>query len=118
MEIVTGWGHNKGHCGIGDVCQRGERIKEHLRCVVLSHFSHAQLFMTLWTIALQVPLTMGFSRQEYWSGLPCPPPGDLPDSEIEPSSRICPALGGRCFTTSAAWETQRAPTLPRLKFGW
>ena len=40
----------------------------------------------LWTIAHQAPLSMGFSRQEYWSGLPCPPPGDLPDPEIEPAS--------------------------------
>ena len=52
MEIVTGWGHNEGHCGIGDVCQRGERIKEHLCYAVLSHFSRVQHFTTLWTIAL------------------------------------------------------------------
>ena len=53
-------------------------------CVcVLSHFSRVQLFVTLWTVALQAPLSMGFSRQEYWSGLPCPPPGDLPDPGIE-----------------------------------
>ena len=45
---------------------------------VLSHFSHIQLFVTLWAVAHQAPLSMGFSRQEYWSGLPCPPPGDLP----------------------------------------
>ena len=44
---------------------------------VLSRFSHIQLFATLWTVAHQAPLSMGFSRQEYWSGLPCPPPGDL-----------------------------------------
>ena len=43
---------------------------------MLSHFSHVQLFVTLWTVAHQAPLTMGFSRQEYWSGLPCPPPGE------------------------------------------
>ena len=46
---------------------------------VLSHFSYAQLFATLWTVAHQASLSMGFSRQEYWSGLPCPLPGDLPD---------------------------------------
>ena len=46
-------------------------------------------FSTPWTVAQQAPLSMGFSRQEYWSGLPCPPPGDLPDSGIEPGS---PAL--------------------------
>ena len=52
---------------------------------MLSHFSHVQLFVTLWTIALQAPLSMGFSRQEYWSGLPCPLPRDLPDPGIEPT---------------------------------
>ena len=53
---------------------------------MLSHFSHVQLFATLWTIACQALLSMGFSRQEYWSGLPCLPPGDLPDPGIEPMS--------------------------------
>ena len=56
---------------------------------VLSHFSHSRLFVTLWTVVCQAPLSMGFSRREYWSGLPCPPPGDLPHPGIEPSS---PAL--------------------------
>ena len=59
---------------------------------VLSHFSHALLFVTLWTVACQAPLSMGFSRQEYWSGLPCPPPGDLPDPGIEPAFPVIPAL--------------------------
>ena len=59
---------------------------------VLSCFSHVQLFVTLWTVACQAPLSMGFSRQEYWSGLPCPPPGDLSDSGIEPMSLMSPAL--------------------------
>ena len=49
--------------------------------------SHIQLFATPWTVAYQSPLSMGFSRQEYWSGLPFPSPGDLPDSGIEPGSR-------------------------------
>ena len=49
---------------------------------VLSHFSRVWLFATLWTVAHQAPLSMGFSRQEYWSGWPCPPPGDLPDPGI------------------------------------
>ena len=53
---------------------------------VLSHFSYVQLLTTPWTVAHQVPLSMGFSRQEYWSGLSCPPPGDLPDPGIEPAS--------------------------------
>ena len=53
---------------------------------VLSRFSRVQLLATLWTVAHQVPLSMGFSRQEYWSGLPCPPLGDLPKPGIEPRS--------------------------------
>ena len=51
---------------------------------MLSCFSRVQLFATLWTIAHQASLSMGFSRQEYWDGLPCPPSGDLPDPGIEP----------------------------------
>ena len=57
-----------------------------LHACTLSHFSRVQLFATLWTIAHQTPLSMGFSGQEEWSGLPCPPPGDLPNLGIEPSS--------------------------------
>ena len=51
-------------------------------------------------IAHQAPLSMGFSRQEYWCGLPCPPPGDLPRPGIEPLSLVSPALAGGFFTTS------------------
>jgi len=57
-----------------------------------------------WTVARQAPLFMGFSRQEYWSRLPCPPPGHLPDPGIEPTSLMSPALAGGFFTTSATWE--------------
>ena len=49
---------------------------------MLSHFSHVQLIVPLWTVACQVPLSMGLSRQEYWSGIPYPPPADLPDPGI------------------------------------
>ena len=59
---------------------------------VLNHFSHVQLFATLWTVVHEAPLSKGFSRQEYWSGLPCPPPGGLPDPGIEPASPVTPAL--------------------------
>ena len=55
---------------------------------VLGRFSDVRLFVTLWPVAHQAPLSMGFSRQEYWSGLPCPPPGDLPNSGIKPSSPV------------------------------
>ena len=54
---------------------------------------------TPWTVAHQDLPFMGFSRQEYWSGLPCPPPGDLPNPGIEPTSPVAPALAGRFFTT-------------------
>ena len=59
---------------------------------VISHFSHVWLFVTPWTVAHQTPLSMGLSRQKYWSGLPCPPPGDLPDPGIEPRSPESPVL--------------------------
>ena len=62
--------------------------------------------MTPWTVACQAPLSLGFSRQEYWSGLPCPPPGDLPNPEIKPSFLMSPALAGGFFTTSPTWEAQ------------
>ena len=70
---------------------------------VLSRFSCVQLFVILQTVARQAPPSMGFSRKEYWSGLPCPPPGDLPDPGIEPSSLVSPALTGGFFTTGTAW---------------
>ena len=71
---------------------------------VLSHFNCVQLLGTLWTIAHQAPLSMGFSRQERWSGLPCPSPRDLPHPGIKPRSLMSPALADRFFTTRATWE--------------
>ena len=59
---------------------------------------------TLWTVAHQASLSMGFSRQECWSGLPFPSPGDLPEPGIGPTSLMSPSLKGRFFTTSATWE--------------
>ena len=62
-------------------------------CVcVLSPFSCVRLFATPWIVVRQAPLSMGFSRQEYWTGLLCPPPGDLPDPGIKPASSVSPAL--------------------------
>ena len=63
---------------------------------VVQLLSHVRLFATPWTIAHQAPLSMGFSRQEYWSRLPFPSPGDLPDPGIKPAS---PALACGFFTT-------------------
>ena len=72
-------------------------------CVcVWSHFSHVWLSEILWTVACQAPLSMRFSRQEYWSGLPCQ--GDLPNAGIELESLMSPALASGFFITSATWE--------------
>ena len=71
---------------------------------MLHSFSHVSLFVTLWTVACQAPLSMGFSRQEYWSGLPFPPQGYLHDPEIKLASIMFPALVGKFFTTSTTWE--------------
>ena len=85
--------------------------------------SCVRLFVTPWTVDHQALLSMGFSTQEYWTGLPCPPPGDLPNPEIEPMSLTSPALIGGFFTIHSTWEalnwlsvqfssvTQSCPTL-------
>ena len=65
-----------------------------------SRFSRVRLFATPWTVVRQAHLSMGFSRQECWSGLPFPSPGDLPDPGMEPGSLTSPALAGGFFTTS------------------
>ena len=77
-------------------------------CKVTSVMSNSA---TPWTVACQAPLSVGFSRQEYWSELPCPPPGDLPDPGMELASLLSPALAGRFFTTSATWEFQSKPEM-------
>ena len=66
--------------------------------------SRARLFATLWTVAHQASLSMGFSREECWSGLPCPSLGDLPDPGIELTSLMSPALAGGFFNTSTTWK--------------
>ena len=73
---------------------------------VLIRFSGVWLFATPSTVAHQTTLSMGFSRQEYWSGLPCPPPGDFPDPGIESASLVSPALADGFFTTSATRKAQ------------
>ena len=75
-----------------------------MRVYMISCFSHVQFSVSLWTVALQAPLSMGFSRREYWRGLPCLPPGDLPDLGIKPTS---PAL----WVDSLPTEPPGNPTL-------
>jgi len=73
-------------------------------CALLRYISCVQLCATPWIVACQDPLSMGFSRQEYWSGVPSPSPGDLSHQRIKPTSLMSPALAGRFFTTSTTWE--------------
>ena len=72
-------------------------FKMYICAHMLSHFSHVPFCVTLWTVAHQVPLSMGFSRQEYWNGLLCPPPGVLPDLGIKPIYLPTPALASGFF---------------------
>ena len=74
-------------------------------CLSAELLSHVQVSATPWTVACQAPpLSMGFSRQGYWSGLPFPSPGELPDPGIKPESLTSSALAGRFFTTSTTWN--------------
>ena len=95
LAEVDSWGIRKAAFSIIHKCK--------VKCV-LSHLSRVWLFVTIWTIVCQVPLSMGFSRQEYWNALLYPPPGDLPNPGVEPTSLTFPASAGAFFTTSAIWE--------------
>ena len=100
-DDLDGWTGCWVGLGVGREAQKRGDI-----CMwVLSCFSHLWLFATLWTAAHQAPLSMGFSRQEYWSGLPYPPPGDLPDPRIEPTSPVSYIAGG-FFTYWATWKVR------------
>ena len=93
-RVLIYWGMSSGKRGRPDSLMSSSglgRIWRENSCV-LSHFGCVQLFVTLWTVASQAPLFAGFSRQEYWSGLPCPPPRDLPDQRIKLPSPASPAL--------------------------
>ena len=77
-------------------------------CMWLSCLSRVQFFVTTSTVARQAPLSRGvFSRQEYWSGLPCPPLGDVSGPVIGPSSLLSPASAGRSLITTVTWEARR-----------
>ena len=91
MEAVGTW---QAYSGVG-----GHRL-----VCMLCRFSRVLLLATLWTVTLQAPLSTGFSRQEYWNTLSCPPSGNLPNPGIEPTVLKSPALTGRFFTTSTTWE--------------
>ena len=82
------------------------RSQHQSHCACAKSLSRVWLFATPWTRSRHAPLSMGLSRQEYWSGLPCPPPGDLRDPEIKPASLTSSSLAGEFFTTTAIWEAQ------------
>ena len=75
-----------------------------LRACMLSQFSRVRFFVTLWTVAHHIPLSVGFSRHKHWSGLPYSPPVDLPNPAIKPVPPESPALAGRFFMTNATRE--------------
>ena len=87
-------------------------LKWGLCACVLNCFSRVRLFATPWTVAHQAPLSMGFFRQEYWSGLP--PLGDLSNPGIEPLFLISLALAGKFFTASATWEAKLRGLISQL----
>ena len=79
---------------------------ESLHVCMLSCFSPVWLFETPWTVARQAPLSMGSFRQKYWSGFPCPPPGNLPHPQIKPTLLTSPALAGGFLTTKPPRKPQ------------
>ena len=95
-------------CKTLEIYQAQPTLILRVSCLII----HVQLFGTLWTIAHQTPLSMGFSRQEYWNGLQCPPPGYLSNPGIKPTSLMSPALAGVSFITSSTWEVPEPPLPP------
>jgi len=100
--------------------------RDQVKCVcvcMLSHFSRVWFFATPRTVAHQAPLSIGFSRQEYWCGLPCPTPGNLPNPGIKSNlmwfeSLKSPALTGWFFTSSATWEAPGKVCLLHLNWDY
>ena len=92
----------------------------HIHVCVLNRFRPVQLFAASWTVAHQAPLSMGFSRQEHYSGLPFPPPESVPDPRTELTAPVSPALAGRFLTSQSPgkpqtpwWEKQKPNVMPR-----
>ena len=106
FEQTPGYSEGQGNLAFCSPwgCKESDTTKPLNNNILYSHYlsaqslRHAQVFEILWTIAFQVPLSMGFSRQEYWSGFPWPPPRDLLDPGIESMSFKSSALTGRIFT--------------------
>ena len=95
---------NRGKKWPGCLGNRVDAAASFPGCVCTQFLSHVWLCAIPRTRALQAPLSMEFSKQEHWSGSPFPPPGDLPNPGIKPTSLALPALAGRFFPTSTTWE--------------
>ena len=103
--------------GVSTTIRQMETQSSKVVCVrVLSYFRHVQLFVTPWTVAHQAPLSVRFSRQEYWSGLPCPPPGDLPNPGMEPESPVSPELQVDSLPLSHRWSPFQGYFRTKLPF--
>ena len=100
--------HERGGIFIVRVYNENLNVCVYIYMLVLSRI---QLYVTPWTVARQPPLSMGFSWQEYWSGLPFHIPGDLPNPGIELSSLTSPALAGGSYTTSACLGSKASVTI-------
>ena len=109
IEVETDWKTRGGRwqkIGPSNIATVPAKL---LRCI--------QLFVSPWTVALQAPLSVGFSRQECWSEWTCPPPGDLPNLGIKPGSLTSPELAGGFFTTNTTWEAQYCTVGPPYPLG-
>ena len=110
----------------GEFPEGREVLLSSQRACILGCFNCVWLFVTLWTVARQAPLSMGFSRQEYWSGLPCLPPCDLPDTGIEPVSPASPALAAGSLPLTPPGKSVRVEwdnlslehSYPSCSLGW
>ena len=98
LDSKKGEGEEEGSCKV--ITWQQEEVN------AIERHVHIKSLQPCPTLALQAPLSMGFSRQQYWSGLPFPSVGDFPHPGIEPMSLTSPALAGRFFTTNATWELQ------------
>ena len=117
-DEMVGWHHQLNGCefvlapGVGEgqgslACQSPRGRKELDMTEQLNNNNE-------WSVAGQAPLSMGFSRQGYWSGLPCPPAGHLSSPRIKPMSLVSPVLASQSFTTSVTWGSLQAKSCQRL----
>ena len=109
MDRVT---HQPGFLGIGAFLECRCFSAKFSNACMLSRFSQIWLCVTSRTVAQQAPLSLGFPRQEYWSGLSCPPPRDLSYPGIKPTFLRYPALAGRFYTTSTTWKSPKFSRVP------